>query len=258
VSNRTLRKAGVGLVAALALMVSGCSDDTEPKATDSAPTAPDSAPELSLLGAADALSGTSFKFEMELGDMMSGSGAVDPNTNMGTMTLTVSEPTSGQTVDMEIIFSDSDLWMNYGSMGAMLGASAPWMHLDLARLGDKGIMGFQPGQSDPADAADMLAGFENVEQVDARTFRGELNLSEVDGSSVADALDEPTGVVPMTVALDSEGRLESITMEIPETDDMPAQTVRIRYFDYGTDVSINPPSEDEVAPAPDLIYGMFS
>src|SRR5690606_13193554 len=134
----------------------------------------------------------------------------------------------------------------------------PWMHLDLARLGDKGIMGFQPGQSDPANAADMLAGFENVEQVDARTFRGELNLSEVDGSSVADALDEPTGVVPMTVALDSEGRLESITMEIPETDDMPAQTVRIRYFDYGTDVSINPPSEDEVAPAPDLIYGMFS
>lgn len=259
-TRRTLRATGLGLVAALALLVSGCSEDETPPTAEESPTGASAAPAVELTSAADALAGTSFKFEMELGDELSGVGAADPAAGVGTVTLTVAEPTTGQVMEMEVIFTETDLWMNFGEMSAVLGASAPWMHLDLSRLGDGGVMGWQPGQADPANAAGMLAGIDNVERVDARTFRGEVDLSQVDGSAFADAVEDPAAAeaMPVTVTLDASGRLDTITMELPASDDLPAQTIRIRYFDYGTDVSVAPPPEDQVAPAPDLIYGMMT
>lgn len=260
--TQRIGRAGLGLAAAALLALAGCSSGggttgtgTDGTGTDG--TGTQDSPQLALASSADRLGDTSFKIEMQMGEMMTATGQMDPAAGAGSMTMNVGA--EGITMAIETIFTESDMWMNMGEMGALLGGEG-WLHLDMSKLGEEGLMGVKPGQADPANAAALLQGLGEVERVDERTFRGTIDLTRAPDSSFADdqvlaELGDGAQTLPFTATVDDEGRLSEFAIDMPAMATVPAQQMVVRYYDYGTPVEINPPPADEVSEAPDLFYG---
>lgn len=246
-----------GAAAALALAAAGCGGDGDGDG------GADADPTLQLASSAEALGEGPFKIEMNMGEMMTADGAVDPAAGSSEITMSLGDAT----MDMEIrvISTENDIWMNMGEMTAMLGVETEWMHLDLSRLGPEGFMGVEPGASDPGNAAEMLEAMSDVEQVDDTTFEGVIDLTESAPGSFSDEaiaqLGEDAAEVAFTASVDDQGRISTIEIDMPEMPDLPAgampDSLEVRYYDYGTPAEITPPPDDAVSPLPDEMYEML-
>lgn len=249
--KRILGSTGLAAAAALTLTVTGCGLVTggdEP--VD---------PALMLTSSAEALEEETVRFEMTMGDFMTITGVADPAAEAAEMAMTFDA--EGMTMDMEFVVIGTDIWMNMGELGALLGAETPWMLVDLTRVGSDALMGFDPESRDPMGASEMLQGLGEVEQVDERTFEGVLDLT-VAGSNMiddemVDLLGDDATRLAFTATIDDQDRLSTMSIALPPIPELDVDTIDVRYFDYGTDVEITPPPADQVSDMPAEFYELF-
>ena len=259
---RTPRLAGMGLglMAATTLAVAGCTDgDTTPGSTPSAPSASasssaaDPAATSALSSAAAALATTSFKITMTSGTALSLTGLMDAPNGVGTGTLELKGQNTA--VQVKTLLVDQDLYVQVPGVTR----ADTWTHIDVERLPEGANVGLRPGQIDPANTQRLLAATTDVQQVDARSYRGTLDLTKVAGVTGVDkATVETWGAearsVPFTAGLDEQGRLSALTNQLPAVAGQQAQPLEVLYNDYGTTVTATRPAADKVIEAPENLY----
>jgi hypothetical protein len=266
---RTPRLAGMGLglMATATLALAGCSaDDATPGA--GASTAPgasaapgvtvssgtaDPAAAAALSSATAALGTTSFKITMTAGSGLSLTGLMDAPNGVGTGKLTAKGNNAGVTVDTLLV--GQDLYVRIP--GVTTGDT--WTHLDVARLPEGANVGLRPGQIDPANTAKLLTSTTDVQRVDSRSYRGTLDLTKVAGITgvdkvTVDGLGAAAQNVPFTAGLDDQGRLSTLTIQLPAVNGQQSQPLEVLYTDYGTPVTAERPAAAQITEAPDNLY----
>jgi hypothetical protein len=263
---RTPRWAGLGLasVAAVAL-AGGCSADggTTPGAGVSASAgvpgasasagAADPAAAGALAGAAAKLGDTSFKMTMTSGSGLKVDGLIDAPGGVGTATLTASGPNTEITVKTLLV--DKDLYVQVPGVTK----AGTWTHLDVSRLPEGANIGLRPGQIDPANTAQLLTSTTDVRQTGSRSYEGTLDLTKAAGVAGMDqksikAWGSQAQNVPFTAGVDDQGRLSTLTIQLPAVNGQQAQPLDINYTDYGTKVDVKRPAAGEITEAPDSLY----
>lgn len=265
--TRRLAGAGLGLLATAAFGVAGCTEGgTGASPGVSASPSVSGSPDVSVSGgttgndAAAALAAsttdlgsTSFKITMSAGTALSMTGTVDPPNGVGSTTLQVG--TGSGTVRVQTLLVGQDLYLKLGEASA----DAKWMHVDVSRLPEGANIGIRPGQVDPANAERLLKATTEVRQVDARNFAGTLDLTRVVGVTgiskiTIDGYGEAARTVPFRASLDEQGRLSTMTVDLPAVAGQQAQPLEVRYSDFGSTVTVTRPTAAEVTEAPESVY----
>ena len=261
---RTPRLAGMGLglMAATALAVAGCTTDgdTTPGGTaSSTPSASvssgaaDPAATAALSSAAAQLGNTSFKITMTSGTTLSLTGLMDAPNGIGTGTLDLKGTNTA--VQVKTLLVGQDLYVQVPGVTK----ADTWTHIDVERLPEGANVGLRPGQVDPANTQRLLSATTDVQQVDARSYRGTLDLTKVAGVTGVDRATVDTWgtaaqSVPFTAGLDEQGRLSELTVQLPAVGGQQAQPLEVLYTDYGTTVTAVKPAADKVIEAPESLY----
>lgn len=261
--RRRLTGPVLGVMAAVALTVSGCTaDGTTPGAgatSSDSPSAPSSSSAAdpaaaSALGQATAALGTSsFKLTLTSGPGVKLVALVDAPNSAGTATLNITGPNADITVKSLLV--DQDL---YAQVPGITKAGT-WTHLDIAKLPAGANVGLRPGQIDPANTAKLLTSTTDVQQVDARSFKGSLDLSKATGITgldkvTVDSLGANAQNVPFTAGLDEQGRLSALTIQLPAVNGQPSPPLEVLYSDYGTTVDAKRPAAAEITEAAPNVY----
>lgn len=264
--TRRLAGAGLGLLATAAFGMAGCTEGGTGAAPGASASSASGSPEASATGgttgsdAAAALAAsttdlgsTSFKITMSAGTALSMTGAVDPPNGVGSTTLNVGAGSG--TVKVQTLLVGQDLYLKLGEASA----SAKWMHVDVSRLPEGANIGIRPGQIDPANTERLLRSTTEVRQIDARTFAGTLDLTRAVGFTgvskiTIDGYGEAAKTVPFRASLDEQGRLSSMTVDLPAAAGQQAQPLEVRYTDFGAAVTVTKPTAAEVTEAPESVY----
>ena len=263
---RTPRLAGLGLgmLATVALAVTGCSADdgatpaasgaaTETPSTPASSSAADPAAAAALASATATLGTQSFKMTMTAGPGVKLTALIDAPGTKGTGTLNI----TGKNTDIQVktLLVVQDLYVQVPGITK----ANTWTHVDVSRLPEGANIGLRPGQIDPVNTQKVLASTTDVQQVDSRSFKGTLDLTKVAGITGVD----PSAVttwgaaakdVPFTAGLDDQGRLSALTIQLPAVSGQQAQPLDVLYTDYGTKVTADRPATAEVVEAPDDLY----
>ena len=193
----------------------------------------------------------------------------------GRMTFDLSDQT-GQQLSMEMIFDQLVIYMRFPpELGAQLPAGKSWVKMDLEALGrEQGIdlaELVQAGQSDPTQALQYLRGasddFEKVGEeeirgVDTTHYRGTVDLRKAAGQlseearKSVDRIVELTGEIsfPFDVWIDEGGLARRIKYDQPLPGAQGAtMAMTMDFYDFGVEVDVEPPSDDEVIDLQELI-----
>jgi hypothetical protein len=260
---RTTRLTGIGLgvLAAVALALTGCADnsatpgaaasDTPTPATSSAAADPAAANQLA--SAAAALGTTSFKITLTSGPGVKLTGLVDAPGSKGTATLGLSGPNAN--LQLKTLLVGEDLYVQVPGITK----AGTWTHVDVSRLPAGANVGLRPGQIDPANTAQLLKSTTDVQQVDSRSYKGTLDLTKVAGITgldqvTVDGLGSAASKVPFTAGLDDQGRLSELTIQLPAVNGKASEPVDVLYTDYGTAVTADRPAPAEITEAPANLY----
>ena len=260
--TRRLAGLGLGMMAAVALGVAGCTaDGTTPDtsasgATPSAPSssgAADPAAASALASAAAALGNTSFKITVTSGPGVKLTGLIDAPNNKGTSTLDLSGPNANLSVKTLLV--DQDLYVQVPGITK----AGTWTHVDVSRLPEGANVGLRPGRIDPANTAKLLTSTTDVHQVDARSYQGNLDLTKAAGLTgvdkvTMDNMGTAAQNVPFTAGLDDQGRLSALTIQLPAVNGKQSQPLEVLYTDYGTTVDAQRPPASQVIEAPNNVY----
>jgi hypothetical protein len=245
--------------------VSGCSADDDTAAPASSapaadtPSAPsssgpaDPAAAAALGTAAAALGNTSFKLTMTAGPGLKVTGQMDAPNGKGTADIVATGPNAE--LKVKTLLVGQDLYVQVP--GITKGST--WTHLDVSRLPEGANVGLRPGQIDPANTAQLLNSTTDVQQVDARSYKGTLDLTKVAGLTgvdkvTVDSYGAAAKTVPFTAGLDDQGRLSALTIQLPAANGQQAQPLEILYTDYGVPVTAERPAASQITEAPADLY----
>jgi len=261
------------LLVVLALAAPGCgADGAGPLTLDSFADAADRTREE---GSSRVEIVTTMEMEMQEQSMqMSGEGVFDYAANRGTMTMTLPE---ADEVEMRVDGTVAYVRVPEGEeTGLPEGVS--WIRIDAAAHGAQAGQFGQIDQQNPGRMLDYLhaaedepeeVGREEVRGVETTHYRAQVNLEEMAEQELEqlpeeqreqqrqqleqlrEMLTEPT--IPVEVWVDDDGLLRRMTMEMtleaPGLEGQPTEmrmTMRMELFDYGVDVEVETPAEDEV------------
>ena len=260
--TRRLTGLGLGLMATVALGVAGCTaGGATPGAGGSSQTpgapasssAADPAAAAALGTAAATLGTTSFKITMTSGPGVKLTGFVDAPGNKGTGTLAITGPNAN--IQVKTLLVDQDLYVQVPGITK----AGTWTHVDVSRLPAGANVGLRPGQIDPANTAKVLTSTTDVQKVDSRSYKGTLDLTKVAGITgvdkvTVDGWGAAAQNVPFTAGLDDQGRLSTLTIQLPAVNGQQSQPLEVLYTDYGTPVTAERPAAAEITEAPDSLY----
>ena len=260
--TRRLTGLGLGMMATVAIGVAGCTaGGTTPGASSSgSPSAPassgasaDPAAAAALGSATAALGTTSFKITITSGPGVKLTGLVDAPNNKGTATLSITGPNAD--IEVKTLLVDQDLYVQVPGITK----AGTWTHVDVSRLPAGANVGLRPGQIDPANTAKVLTSTTDVQRVDARSFRGTLDLTKVAGITgvdkvTVDGLGTAAQKVPFTAGLDDQGRLSALTIQLPSANGKQSPALEVLYTDYGTTVDAVRPAATQTTEAPASLY----
>ncbi len=262
---RTRRLAGLGLsvLATAALAVAGCTADSgnatagaaasQTPGTPASSSAADPAAASALASATAALSSTSFKITMTSGPGVKLTGLIDAPHTTGSATLSLSGPNAN--LQVKTLLIGQDLYVQIPGITK----AGTWTHVDVSRLPEGANVGLRPSQIDPANTAKLLSSTTDVQQVDARSYKGTLDLTKVAGITgvdkvTVDSWGSAASQVPFTAGLDEQGRLSALTIQLPAVNGQPSQMLEVLYTDYGTPVDVQRPAASEITEAPANVY----
>ncbi|BCJ42711.1 hypothetical protein GCM10010168_05470 [Actinoplanes ianthinogenes] len=259
---RTPRLAGLGLAAATAAFaVAGCaSADTPATSASSAPasaaapsTSADPAAVQALSDAAATLGSTSFTMTMTSGAGFQLTANLDAPHGAGTAEMAAKGANTSLTVKTLLLGQDL-----YAQIPGVTQANT-WTHLDMARLPDGANIGLKPGQIDPANTADLLRATTDVRRSGESSYSGTLDLTKAAGVAgiskvTVDGYGADAQRVPFEAILDSQDRLEQLTLRLPAVDNREAQPLVIKYSGYGQPVTVQRPPAGQITEAPASVY----
>lgn len=258
---RTPRLAGLGLatMATVAFAVAGCGDNTATSSTpgSAAPTtsgsasAADPAAAAKLSAAVEQLDQTSFTLTASSGSGFKLTGTIDAPNGKASAQLTASGPNAE--INIKTLLIGQDL---YAQVPGITKAGT-WTHLDGSRLPANANIGLRPGQIDPVGTANLIKATTDVKATSDKSYSGSVDLSKAAGlaglgqvtvaASAASAA--PVQNVPFTATLDDQGRLSTLTVELPQ-----GEPLQVTYANYGQPVTITAPAASEITEAPDSFY----
>jgi hypothetical protein len=217
---------------------------------------------------------------------MTGEGVFDSAGRRGRLTFDMSDlgGASGQDLgEAEMIFDDLVVYMRWPFLQEVNPSAKEWLRFDLEALGER--QGFDLGQlsqlqqSDPSQALVYLRAANEVEAVGEEDVRGvgtthytmTVELAKVaeaappeQRAQVQASIDEiisKSGVreAKTDVWIDDEGLVRRQRIEYQNFRFAPGQegdmAMTMELFDFGVEVDVTPPPEDEVTDITDLING---
>lgn len=244
---------GIAATGLLALGLAACSGDDSAapgKTEESTNTQPEQLDPREVVNASvDRFSETSYRVVIDADGLITGDMSYDPanKSYQGTTTIDLSsmDETGTLTGEMsiEMIVIGNDQWMKMsGGMSEALGAGDKWIH---STADDSAAE--QMGGMDLKQMTDeMFASLTNVEQVDANTYTAQVDPGQVDGLGAGETMN-------VTLVLDDEGQLVSMTTEMPHpADETQTLPITVSIEDYGVPVTVEAPSPDQVVEMDDL------
>jgi hypothetical protein len=259
---RRLAIAGVAMFA-LAGLVAGCATKNGTSASASASAkaspSPTQAPKEALLASTKSLATSSYKFTIKSADL-NGTGAADPSNKLLSLTATGIADSASVKLDFIVVGTDLYAKIDLGALSSQLGIQTDkYMHLDATKLGANpslpiGING------DPVNVSGTLAGLNDVQTTDGKTFTGTIDLTKVTGDkapdpSVLQKAGDKAKAVPFTAVLDDQGRLTSLKVDGASID--PSLALEATFTGYGTSPGITKPDAAQVVEAPDSVVQLF-
>ena len=262
--NRRLAIASLALVAGLGLTACGNGDSTSTGKTGSGAAATQAAekldPAADLAAAAKKLGEQSMKLDMDMAGAMSMTGVADPKAGTANMTMDMGALGKGAKIEMRKV--GNDLYMKFGGqMGDMLkggSSSKAWMHIDASKLAEGSNYNISP--DDPAGTKAMLEAITGVERVGEDGFKGTLDLTKSARFNKGDslkALGDKATKVPFTAKKDSEGRLVELNLDMSAIQPGTG-TIKTKYHDFGTPVSVEAPPASQVQEMPAQLSGILN
>jgi LppX_LprAFG lipoprotein len=197
----------------------------------------------------------------------------------GRMTMDLSGLSGGAAIggEIEMVFDELAFYMKFpAAMMQEIPGGKEWVKFDLSKLGEQ--EGFDLQQmmqlsgTDPSQSLDLLlaagtdfreVGEEEVRGVSTTHYEGTVDLEKVAEQVPEEAREsyrrllELSGQteVPMEVWIDDEGLTRRIAYE-QSLADGSTMALTQEYYDFGADVDVEPPPDDEVLDITDLMGGL--
>jgi hypothetical protein len=245
---RRLATSGLGVFAALAIGLAGCGTTTAPGVTPTPsagsgePSAP-SAATAELTAAAQKLNDDTVKVTLESSAVRS-TGDLDPKADKATMSMKIGANSS---VDLRTIGDDA--WLQATGVPGV--EPGKWLHIDGARLAGTSFDTLPDG--DAAGAGKFVERMADVNKSGDGSYQGTIDLTKVAGSGVSvDVLGGKGNSVPFTAAVDDQGRLSKLTIDLSSIDPQLG-TMTTTYSDFGAPVTVAQPPAAQVVEAPDSL-----
>lgn len=212
-----------------------------------------------------------------------GEGLVDYENQVGQMTMDMSDmggaPGTPQLGDMNMIFDGTMIYMQFDLLAQQLPKGKSWVRFDLATVGEE--MGVDMSQftqfsnNDPTASLAYLEGATDLEEVGSDEVRGEETThyegvvdlqaaaDKVEDEKLSKAIEDLIEIggqkeVPLEVWIDGEDRIARMmyAFETPagqgSTDSLTSE-ITIEFFDFGTEVDVTIPSDDESVDLQEMI-----
>lgn len=206
---------------------------------------------------------------------MTGTGEFDAGGKRARMT--VAYDIAGQEFELEMAMDLPLMYMRFPpEFGAQLPSGKSWIKFDLQNLGEQ--LGFdfqqlmQASQADPSQGLEYLRGVSDVETVgeesvrgvDTTHYQGVIDLRQVakefpDAKESIDRIIELTTVdrVPADVWVDGDGFVRRMRLDYQGMRFAPGQrgdmTMTMELYDFGAEVDVEPPPDDEVIDIQELL-----
>ncbi len=261
----------LALAAALTFAAAGCGGDSNSSGTDASNPPPpsvtgDSSDVLAQAAEATTAAGTyktTFEMAMEGGPngsiTLSGEGEFQADPPLGKVTTDFSAITGGALGGEAVVIMDGSTM--YMQVPALSSGAKPWIKIDTESLG--GIAGMsqlsQITQGDPTQTLQYLSGAtKDVEEAGTEEIRGVETTKYTMTIDLSEATElETTGVteVPAEVWIDGDGLVRKTVTHfdgITAAGGPTSMTVTQEIYDFGEEVDIEVPGDDEVMDFGDL------
>jgi hypothetical protein len=168
---------------------------------------------------------------------------------------------------IELIFDKLVYYMKLpGASGLPLPPGKEWFKIDLQQLGETHSLNLgqlaQLDQSDPSQALDLLrgassgfhkVGSEEVRGVPTTHYEGTVDLTKVAEDAPPDIAEQyrklaqlaPSTEVPLEAWVDEDGLVRRIRLE-QSLGENATMTMEEEFYDFGADVDVAPPPDDQV------------
>ncbi|MET7961282.1 hypothetical protein ABZ356_05145 [Micromonospora zamorensis] len=267
-----IRRWSFGFLAATLLVpgLAACKSDAAEPAAGTSPSAPvvPADPKEALLASTKEMSKGDFTFTLA-GAEMTGGGLVHKPSNSAQFTMKFGDASQDMSIEMDLIYIDSDSWVKMDLGGAMVAAipgatknKGKYQHLDKTKV--EGIKDLQldPESLDPVDSEALVKGVTDVQKTAEGTYSGKIDISAATESVALDedvvkALGAQAKALPFTAKLDPQGRLTELAIAVPAAGETAAHEVKIGYTGYGTGAGAQKPPADKVVEAPAETYELF-
>ncbi|WBB66659.1 hypothetical protein [Micromonospora sp. WMMD812] len=243
--SRRLATAGVALVAALGLGLTGCgnqsgADDPAANGNAAPATSAPADPRAALNAAALKLNEQSVRMKIE-SSVLKGDGVLDPKTMTAEMTMTA----GGGTFGVRTVGDDS-----YLKISGVPGASKNWLHVNTAALSENSQLSVIT-KDDPVGANKLVKSVVDVQKTGEGTYAGTMDYTRtVPNDKDIQALGDKAKAVPFTAKVDAEGRLTEMTVDTSVLHESLGKMVTT-YSDFGTAVKVAKPAAGETEEAPE-------
>lgn len=267
-----IRRWSLGLLAATLLVpgLAACKSDAAEPAAGTSPSAPviPADPKEALLASTKELGKGDFTFTLA-GAEMTGGGLVHKPSNSAQFSMKFGDASQDMSIEMDLIYIDSDSWVKMDLGGAMAGAipgaaknKGKYQHLDKTKV--EGIKDLQldPESLDPVDSELLVKGVTDVQKTGEGAYSGKIDISAATESVALDedvvkALGAQAKALPFTAKLDPQGRLTELAISVPAAGETAAHEIKVGYTGYGTGAGAQKPPADKVVEAPAETYEMF-
>ncbi|MET8306537.1 MULTISPECIES: hypothetical protein [unclassified Micromonospora] len=264
-----IRRWSVGVLAATLLVpgLAACnSDAAEPAAAPSPSTPAD--PKEALLASTKEIAKGNFTFTL-VGDGTTGGGLVHKPSNSAQFTVKFGDASEDMSIEMDLIYIDSESWVKMDLGGAMFAAvpgaaknKGKYQHLDKTKIKDVKDLQLDPETLDPLDSDALVKSVTEVQKTGEGTYTGKIDISAATESAALDeevvtALGAQAKALPFTAKLDPQGRLTELAISVPAAGETAAHDIKIGYADYGTGAGAQKPPADKVVEAPAETYELF-
>ncbi|GAB7047705.1 hypothetical protein [Catenuloplanes indicus] len=244
---------------ALALVLSGCSGEPDPVATEDPARR---AAMTALARSDDHLQTESFTVEVTSGDAMRTTSRMDvPNRRAESALRQATGEEQSMTVRTRLL--GDAVFMQIDGV-PIPGVDARWMRIDPARIPPGQEVSFAPGRNDAGGADRVLAAITDASRLPDGRYRGTLDLAQVGtgtglsfSTSDISGLGDAARAVPFLATLDERGRLTHLQIDLPAITAGKAPMVETRYSAFGEPFTVQAPPADEVVTPPDSVYQHF-
>lgn len=244
------------------LALAGCSSDNKDSGTPAAAKPAAADPKTVFASSAGGLTKGDYAFTAKAPGAEQ-SGAMDVETKSGAVKAVLDS--EGAPFTYEVRFLDTDRWMKLSVPGAPEPFSGKsWMHFDGTKVKGDAAKDLDVDASHPdiLHITELVAAAATV-QGDAHAMTGTIDGTKVvgdDGLVSAAALADAGAAakaIAFTAAVDDQGRLTSLELDMPKTSDTEAGKWTLNFTGYGTQAQQEKPT-GQVQEMPASAYEMLN